>query len=123
MTAPNVAEPASITGKTETYSLADTSATVVCNNAASSGLLKRVRTIIVANDDGTNNAAITLSVHSQDDGGGTAYKIAHTITVPADGSLILTGDPLVNLEEDKSIVATASAGGDLDVIVTYDEVD
>lgn len=120
MAAPNLLNPTTITGETNHVALTDTSATVVLNNAASSGKLLKVVQLRVTNVDGTNAAAITLSRNTADDGAGTAYRLASTIDVPADAAIdLITGDAPVFLEEDQSLVATASAGNDLEVVVSY----
>jgi len=123
MAAPNIVGVTTITGKTTYLSLADTSDTVLLSNAASSGKVFKVNTIIVSNDDGVNTANITVSVNSAAAGGGTAYKLAHTIDVIADSTLVvLDKASSIYLEEDRSIVVTASAGGDLDVVCSYEEI-
>lgn len=123
MAAPNIVNATTITGKTAYLSLADTSQTTLVSNAASSGLVLKVNNIVVANDDGTNSADITISYHTAASGGGTAYKIAHTVAVSADSTLVLLDKTSgIYLEENTSISATASAGGDLDVICSYEEI-
>lgn len=123
MANPNIVGVTTITGKTDTFSLADTTATTILSNAASSGKIMKVDTIIVANDDGTNNADITVSLNSAAAGGGTAVQIASTIQVVADSTLVLIDRASsFYLLEDKSLVATASAGNDLNVIVSYEEI-
>jgi hypothetical protein len=123
MAAPNIVGVTTITGITTYLSLADTSATVLLSNAASSGKVFKVNSIIVANDDGTNTANITVSINNAAAGGGTAFKLAHTIDVAADSTLIvLDKASSIYLEEDRSIVCTASAGGDLDVVCSYEEI-
>ena len=123
MANPNIVGVTTLTGKTDTFSLADTVATTILSNAASSGKAMKVNTIIVANDDGTNAADITVSLNSAAAGGGTAFQIASTIQVVADSTLVLIDKASsFYLLEDKSLVATASAGGDLNVIVSYEEI-
>jgi len=123
MAAPNIVGVTTITGKTTYLSLSDTSATTLLSNASGSGKVYKVNSIIVANDDGSNTANITVSVNTAANGGGTAYKIANTIDVIADSTLVvLDKSSSIYLEEDKSIVVTASAGGDLDVICSYEEI-
>ena len=123
MAAPNIVNVTTITGKLAYLSLANTSATLLVSNAASSGKVFKINSIIVANDDGANDASITVSVNSAAAGGGTAYKLAHTISVAADSTLVvLDKASSIYLEEDRSIVCTASAGGDLDVICSYEEI-
>lgn len=123
MAAPNIVNVATITGKTTYLSLADTAATVLVSNAASSGKVYKINSIIVANDDGTNAADITVTVNTTAAGDGTNYKLASTISVAADSTLVvLDKASSIYLEEDKSIVCTASAGGDLDVVCSYEEI-
>jgi len=123
MANPNIVGVTTLTGKTDTFSLADTSANVILSNAASSGKVMKVNTIIVANDDGTNAADITVSLNSAAAGGGTAVQIASTIQVTADSTLVLIDKASsFYLLEDKSLVATASAANDLNVIVSYEEI-
>ena len=123
MANPNIVGVTTITGKTAIFSLGDTSATTILNNAASSGIVFKVNTIIVANDDGTNTADITVTLFPQDDAGGTGVQIASTIPVVADSTLVVIDKASsFYLEEDRSIQATASAGGDLNVIISYEEI-
>ena len=123
MAAPNVVNVATITAKSALVALSSTSATTLVSNAASSGKVFKINMIQVANVDGTNAADITIDVHSEDDGGGTAYSLVSTISVPADASLVaLDKSTAIYLEEDKSITATASAANDLEVIVSYEEI-
>ena len=123
MSNPNIVNVTSIYGKTAYVALSSTNATAVVSNAASSGKVFKVNTIIVSNVDGTNAADISINLYSQDDIGGTAYAIAKTISVPADASLVvLDKSSAIYLEEDKSIGATAGAADDLVVICSYEEI-
>jgi hypothetical protein len=123
MAAPNIVGVTTVVGVTTFLSLADTSATVLVNNPVDSNYAYRINSIIVANDDGSNSADITVAIHDQDDGGGTAFKIAHTVAVAADSTLVvLDRASSIYLEEDRSIVVTASAGGDLDVVCSYETI-
>ena len=123
MSAPNIVNVATITGKTATVALASTNATAIVSNAASSSKVFKINNVIVSNVDGTNAADITISVYSQDDIGGTAYAIASTISVPADTTLVvLDKNTALYLEEDKSIGAQASVANDLVVVISYEEI-
>lgn len=123
MAAPNLISPTTITGKTTFVALSTTNATSVLSNAAASNKVLKVNNITVANVDGATSAAITLSVYSAAALGGTAYRIASTITVPADASIILVDKTSpVYLEENMSIGATASVAGDLEVICSYEDI-
>ena len=123
MAAPNIVGVTTIVGYTTYVSLGDTNAATLLSNAAGSNYVYKINTIIVANDDGTNSADITVALHDQDDGGGTAHKIANTVAVAADSTLVVIDKASsIYLEEDRSIVVTASAGNDLDVICSYESI-
>ena len=123
MAAPNIVNVSTIIGKSATFALTSTSATTLVSNAASSSKVFKINMIQIANVDGTNACDVTVDVHSQDDGGGTAYSLVSTISVPADASLVVVDKgTALYLEEDKSITATAGTASDLEVIVSYEEI-
>jgi hypothetical protein len=123
MAAPNIVDVSTIIGKSATIALSSTSQTTLVSNAAASGKVFKINMIQVANVDGTNAADVTVDVHSAAAGGGTAYSLVSTASVPADASLIAVDkNTALYLEEDKSITATASAANDLEVIVSYEEI-
>lgn len=123
MAAPNLLSPTTIVGKTTYVSLTTTNATSVLSNAASSGKVLKVNSLVVSNVDGANSASITVSIYSAAALGGTAYKIANTITVPADSTLVVIDKTsMIYLEEDKSIGAVASAANDLEIVCSYEEI-
>lgn len=123
MTAPNIVNVSTITGKSATVALSTTSATALVSNAASSGKVFKINMIQVANVDGTNACDVTVDVHSAASGGGTAYSLVSTVSVPADASLVaLDKGTALYLEEDRSITATAGTANDLEVIVSYEEI-
>lgn len=123
MAAPNIVNVATITGKTTYADLSTTSATSVLSNAASSGKVLKVNSIVVSNVNGVSAADISIAVNSAAAGGGTAYFIASTIAVPADASLIVVDKSMpIYLEEDKSITATAGTADYLEVVISYEEI-
>ena len=126
MANPNIVAVTTILGNTSTNlisSTADPFATALVNNAASSGKVYKINSIVVANVDGTSAADITIKIFSQDDLGGTGTAIVSTISVPADASLIVTDKTTsFYLLEDKSIGATASVANDLVVTVSWEEI-
>ena len=123
MAAPNIVNVTTITGKSNVVSLTDTNATAVVSNAASSGKVFKINSLVVSNVDGTNAADITVSYYSEDDIGGTATEIVSTISVPADASLVVIDkNTSIYLEEDRSIGATAGTASDLKVLVSYEEI-
>jgi hypothetical protein len=123
MAAPNIVNVTTITGKSAVVDLTTTSATAVVSNAAASGKVFKINSLVVSNVDGTNAADITVSYYSEDDIGGTATQIVSTISVPADASLVVIDKGTsMYLEEDRSIGATAGTANDLKVIVSYEEI-
>ena len=123
MAAPNIVNVTTITGKSAVVSLTTTSATAVVSNAASSGKVFKINSLVVSNVDGTNAADITVSYYSEDDIGGTATEIVSTISVPADATLVVIDkNTSIYLEEDRSIGATAGTASDLKVLVSYEEI-
>lgn len=123
MTAPNIVNVSTITGKTSTTSLTGTSSTSILSNAASSGKVFKINVIQIANVDGTNACDITISHNSSAAGGGTNSEIISTVSVPADAALVaIDKNTALYLEEDKSITATAGTANDLEVIVSYEEI-
>jgi hypothetical protein len=101
----------------------NTIATVLLANAASSGKVFKINSIMVANVDGTNAADVTVDINTAAGGGGTSYALASTISVPADATLnLIDGNSSFYLLEDKSIIGGASANGDLEVVISYEEI-
>jgi len=120
MAAPNIISATSILGKTTAAALDTTTTTSLLANSASSNKLLKLNSIIVANKDGTNSADVTISWYN----GSTDFYLASTVAVPADSTLVVLGkDSPIYLEEGQSIRGGASANGDLDVIISYEELD
>lgn len=121
MAAPNIKGPstvATVTGKTVGYAVTTTMAAALSNAAGSNQVLK-VNSVYCANVDGTNPADITLQVWN----GTTGFELAHTITVPADATQVLvTREAYIYLEEGQSLRAQASANGDLELVISYEEI-
>ena len=126
MANPNILQAATVVGNTSTLLISSTNdpfATALVNNAAASGKVYKINSIVVANVDGSAAADITIKIFSQDDLGGTGTAIASTISVPADATLIITDKTTsFYLLEDKSIGATASAANDLVVTCSWEEI-
>ena len=123
MANPNIAAVTTIYGNTSTTSLTTTNATSLVSNAASSGKVYKINTIMVANVDGTSAADITINLYSAAGLGGSATAIASTISVPADSTLIVTDKTTsFYLLEDKSIGATAGTASDLVVTASWEEI-
>ena len=85
MAAPNILAATSIYGKSvgATLTTTDTTDILTCG----SGKVLKVKTIIVSNVDGSNNASAT--VYFYDSSATDRYALASTINVPADASLVV----------------------------------
>lgn len=123
MANPNIVNVAAIYGNASQVSLTTTSATSLVSNAASSGKVFKINSIVVANVDGLAAADITINIYSAAALGGTAYAIASTISVPADASLIVTDKTTsFYLLENQSIGAIAGSASDLVVTTSWEEI-
>jgi hypothetical protein len=120
---PNIVNVAAIYGNTSTTLLTSTSATSIVSNAASSGKVYKINSLIAANVDGTNAVDITVNLYSAAALGGTATAIASTISVPADATLIVTDKTTsFYLLEDKSIGAIAGVANDIVITCSWEEL-
>ena len=120
MAAPNILSATSIYGKTVGAAL-DTTLTTTLLTCAANKVLK-INSIIVANVDGTS--AADASVTFYDSSATASYRIASTVSVPADSTLVVLGkDSPIYLEESDEIRGEAGANSDLEIIISYDELD
>jgi len=123
MAAPNIVNVTTITGKTTYVTPGTTSATTLLSNAASSGKVYKINQIVAANVNGTSAADTTVTINSAASGGGTAYPIVSTVSVPADASLIVADKTTaIYLEEDKSIVVTSGTASAITYTISYEEI-
>lgn len=119
MAAPNIVNVSTITAKTTGAALGTTLTTSLLSNSASSGKVFKVNTIIVCNVDGSSAADVSIEHYD----GTNSRRIASTISVPADSTLVaLDKNSVIYLEEGHSIRGGASATGDLEVIISYEEI-
>jgi len=123
MAAPNIVNVSSIIGMTTAVGLSTTDTTTFLSNADASGKVLKINTIIASNIDGTNSSDVTVKYHFSAAGAGTSFSLAHTITVPADASLVVIGkDSPIYVEENRSLTAEASTSDDIDIICSYEEI-
>ena len=117
MATPNLVNIATITPTNAMGSLANTARTTMIDVPAETAV--RIDTILLANDDGS--AAVDATVEISNDNGSTYFKIASTISVPADSTLSLIQEPIY-LDETDIIAVTAGTANDLDFHVSYVEL-
>ena len=121
MANPNIVNVTSILGETVVGALTTTLTTVLLTNAASSGKVYKVNSVMISNVDGTNAADVTLDLALNELGTSTAYSIATTISVPADATLnLIDKNSSFYLMENKSLIGGASANGDLEYLISYE---
>jgi hypothetical protein len=89
----------------------------VTGTASNSNKVLKVNALYVANVDGTNNTDISVALYRS----GVAYKIAHTVSVPADSTLDVISKSIY-LEEGDDLRLTASVNSDLEAVCSYEEI-
>jgi hypothetical protein len=123
MAAPNIVNVSAIYGKVVTADLTTTNATSVLSNAASSGKVFKLDSLVVANTDTSNAVNVTVNHYSEDALGGTATPLASTVSIPANSTLIVISKTnMIYLEEDMSIGATAGTASKLKVVCSYEDI-
>lgn len=119
MPQPNIINVSRILGNTAFQNVNTVAANIVAN-PVSSGCVYKINTLIIANVDGTNSADITASIFS---GASIENKIAHTVAVPADATLVLISkDTSIYLQEGDYIRLSASANNDLWATCSYEDI-
>ena len=122
MANPNIVNVSSIYGGTAYLAPANTSANSLVSNAASSGTIIKVDSLTVANVTGSA-ALVTVSVNSAAAGGGTAYRIAYQISVPANSTMqVIDKNNFVYLTENTSLVVTSGTSGALEYVASYETI-
>ena len=128
MAAPNIVSVTSIIGESQGFELGTTTNTELIQVA--SDKLVKINRMSVANIDGTNAADVTVQITkatrtSAATGAsisGATFKIASTVSVPADAVLVLLDTPIY-LEEGDKLEGGASAASDLTLFVSYEVID
>tara|TARA_B000000437_G_scaffold118385_1_gene86098 strand:- start:162 stop:527 length:366 start_codon:yes stop_codon:yes gene_type:complete len=119
MAAPNVVNVTSIYGKTVGATLTTSTADILVCPADK---VLKVNSIIVSSIDASNAADVSAVWYNADNT--TQIHIGKAITVPNKATLVLLGkDSPIYLEEGDKIQALASVASDLDMIISYEELD
>ena len=128
MANPNIVNVSSIVGGNAAWALTDNVQTVLLTVAAE--YIVKINSLIVTNIHGTN--AATVSVEINGIGGGangvtlaanltTQVRIASTMNVPADDSLVLIDKPIYLMEADV-LRGGASAASTLELFASYEVI-
>lgn len=122
MANPNIVGVTSIYGATSYLIPSDTSATTWTALTPSSGTINKIDSIIASNVT-ASPVAVTVSINSATGGGGTAYRIAYQISVPANASLIITDKTTAfYVGEGQSVVVTVGTGSAIELTSTYEAI-
>ena len=120
MAAPNIVNVATIRGNTNVATLGATSGNIV-TNAASSGKVFKINTVLLSNFDGTTAYDATLTLYSAR--AGLTKNLVSTVSVPADASLIVIDKTTaIYMEEGDIIAGLASAASKIDVTISYEDI-
>jgi len=123
MAAPNIVNVTAIYGKVVTADLTTTSATSVLSNAASSGKVFKLDSLVVANTDTVNAVTVTVNHYSAAALGGTATAMASTVSIPANSTLVVISKlNMIYLEENMSIGAVAGTASKLKIVCSYEDI-
>ena len=122
MAAPNIIGATTINGKTTGVSLTTTNATLILNNAASSGKCLKINVLNVSNYGATTVTA-TISYYSAASLGGTQFNIVGNVSVPGYSTLnVIDKTSQYYLEENTSLGATGGAINTLHVTCSYEDI-
>lgn len=122
MANPNITAVTSILGATSMLVPTTTTATTWTALTPAAGTVNKINNIIAANVTGTA-ATITVSVNSATGGGGTAYRLAYQITVPANASLIVTDKTTAfYVGEAQSVVVTSGTTNAIEMVASYEAI-
>jgi hypothetical protein len=122
MANPNIVNVVSIYGNTSYLIPTGTTATTWTALTPAVGTVNKLDSIVASNVTGTT-AAITVSINSATGGGGTAYRIAYQINVPANASLIIMDKSTsIYVGETQSIVVTSGTSNAIELTASYEAI-
>jgi|TARA_Y100000310_G_scaffold27428_1_gene26100 hypothetical protein len=120
MANPNIVNVGTISGKTLGAALGTGTADLVTNSGGS-GKIFKINSVYVSNIDGTSAAACTLTFY--DSSATATWHLVKTVSVPADATLVvISKNEAVYLEEGDKIAGYADVAGDLQVVISYEEI-
>ena len=128
MAAPNIVNVSTITGVTTWKAGISTlpgTPSVVVSNAASSGKVIKINSIVAVSVGSTTG--VTVKLYTEAAGAGASVAIADTISVPENSSLaVISKETSLYLEENKSIAVyrqdLGGQTGSIDVVCSYEDI-
>ena len=120
MANPNIATATAIYGNSTYLIPSGTSATTWAVLTPTMNTVNKVNFIMAANVTGTA-ATITVSLNSAISGGGTAYRLAYQISVPANTTLVISDrSTAIYVGESQSIVVTSGTSSAIEMTAAYE---
>ena len=118
MANPNIVNATSIYVSTTYLIPTGTNATTWTSLTPSANAVTKIDSLTATNVT-ASAATITISVNSATAGGGTAYRIAYQLSIPASTSLMLVdkGNPLY-IGEGQSVVATSGTNNAIELVAS-----
>jgi hypothetical protein len=118
MTAPNMVNVATISGKLAVQAVG-TSATAIVTNSAASGQVYKVNILTITNVDVSNAATVTVDLYRSS----IAYRLCYNVSVPINTSFTPLDKTAPHyLEEGDSLRITASAVNRLEAVCSYEVI-
>ena len=122
MSNPNIVNVTSIYGNTSYLIPSTTAATTWTALTPAVGTVNKIDNIAASNVT-SSAVAVTVSINSATAGGGTAYRIAYQISVPANASLIIVDKTTsFYVGESQSVVVTVGPGSALELTAAYEAI-
>ena len=127
MANPNIVNVATINGGNSAWALTNTVTTTLLTAAAD--VIVKINSIIVTNIHGTNAATVSAGIYGIGNAatgltiasGLADCRIASTMNVPADDSLVLIDKPIYLMEDD-ILRGGASAASTLELFASYEVI-
>ena len=119
---PNIVNVTSIYGNTSYLIPSTTAATTWTALTPAASTINKIDNIVASNVT-SSAVAVTVSINSATAGGGTAYRIAYQISVPANSSLIIVDKTTsFYVGESQSVVVTVGTGSALELTASYEAI-
>ena len=127
MANPNIVSVTSIVGGNAAWALSNTVTTTLMTVAAD--VIVKINSLIVTNIHGTNAATVSIGIYgignnvtgATASGGLADVRIASTMNVPADDSLVLIDKPIYMMEAD-ILKGGASATSTLELFASFEVI-
>ena len=122
MANPNIVNVTSIYANTSYLIPSTTAATTWTALTPATNSVNKIDNIVASNVT-SSAATVTVSVNSATAGGGTAYRIAYQISVPANSSLIIVDKTTsFYVGESQSVVVTVGTANAIELTAAYETI-